>query len=414
LIAATPGGADAIVVAAGSSRRMGGTDKLSHEIGGRPLLAWSIDALTVVPEIERVVLVTAADQVDQIRSATWLPAAVVAVVAGGARRHESVAAGVATLDEIDASVTDASAEGGARAPGIGDDRVVLVHDGARPLVSAELVRAILDAAARDGAAIPVVPIAETVKRVENGRVAETVDREALATAQTPQGVRRGLLRSAFARYPPGGAETWTDEAALLEACRIVVHAIPGETSNLKVTVPADLDRVRSALGGAASSVGIARIGSGSDSHPFGPGAPLVLGGIEVAGAYRLHGHSDGDVALHAVADALLGAAGMGDLGRLFPAGPETPRGIASRELLAEVAQRLAATGWRISSVDLTIVGARPRLAGLVDKMRDAIAGTIGVPSDVISVKGSSGNLAGMEGAGRGISANAVAAIERSR
>ena len=393
---------------------MGGTDKLSHEIAGRPLLAWSIDALTVVPEIERVVLVTAADQVDQIRNATWLPDGVVAVVAGGARRHESVAAGVATLDEIDASVTDASAEGGARAPGIGDDRVVLVHDGARPLVSAALVSAILAAATRDGAAIPVVPIAETVKRVENGLVAETVDREELATAQTPQGVRRGLLRRAFARFPPGGPETWTDEAALLEACRIVVHAIPGETSNLKVTVPADLDRVRSALGGAASSVGIARIGSGSDSHPFGPGAPLALGGIEVAGAYRLHGHSDGDVALHAVADALLGAAGMGDLGRLFPAGPETPRGIASRELLADVAQRLAAAGWRVSSVDLTIVGARPRLAGLLDRMRDAIAGTIGVPSDVISVKASSGNLSGMEGAGRGISANAVAAIERSR
>ena len=377
---------------------MGGTDKLSHEIGGRPLLAWSIDALTVVPEIERVVVVTAADRVAELRGAPWLPAEVVAVVAGGARRHESVAAGAAALDAIDAP----------------DDRVVLVHDGARPLVSAQLVRAILDAAARDGAAIPVVPIAETVKRVENGRVAETVDREELATAQTPQGVRRGLLRSAFARYPPGGPETWTDEAALLEACRIVVHAIPGETSNLKVTVPADLDRVRSALGGAASGVGIARIGSGSDSHPFGPGAPLVLGGIEVAGAYRLHGHSDGDVALHAVADALLGAAGMGDLGRLFPAGPETPRGIASRELLAEVGERLAAAGWRVSSVDLTIVGARPRLAGLLDSMRDAIAETIGVPGDVISVKASSGNLAGMEGAGRGISANAVAAIERSR
>lgn len=419
--AVTPGGADAIVVAAGSSRRMGGTDKLSHEIAGRPLLAWSIDALTVVPEIERVVVVTAADRVAEIRSASWLPPAVVAVVAGGARRHESVAAGAATLDAIDKSAADAAADdtgaasdgGDGAASGGGDDRVVLVHDGARPLVSAGLVRAILDAATHGGAAIPVVPIAETVKRVEDGQVAATVDRDELATAQTPQGVRRGLLRSAFAQFPPGGPETWTDEAALLEACRIVVHAIPGETSNLKVTVPADLDRVRSALGGAPPGIGITRIGSGSDSHPFGPGAPLALGGIEVAGAYRLHGHSDGDVALHAVADALLGAAAMGDLGRLFPAGPETPRGIASRELLAEVARRLASAGWRATSVDLTIVGARPRLAGLLDKMRDAIAETLGVPPDAISVKASSGNLVGMEGAGRGISASAIAAIERS-
>ena len=399
---------------------MGGADKLSHEIAGRPLLAWSIDALTVVPEIERVVVVTAADRVEEIRSAPWLPAAVVAVVAGGARRHESVAAGAATLDAIDKSAADAAAghadvaaDDAGAASGGSHDRVVLIHDGARPLVSAGLVRAILDAAIRGGAAIPIVPIAETVKRVEDGRVAATVDREELATAQTPQGVRRGLLRSAFAQFPPGGPETWTDEAALLEACRIVVHAIPGETSNLKVTVPADLDRVRSALGGAPPGIGITRIGSGSDSHPFGPGSPLALGGIEVAGAYRLHGHSDGDVALHAVADALLGAASMGDLGGLFPAGPETPRGIASRELLAEVARRLASAGWRATSVDLTIVGARPRLAALLDKMRQAIAEILGVPTDAISVKASSGNLVGMEGAGRGISASAIAAIERS-
>jgi 2-C-methyl-D-erythritol 4-phosphate cytidylyltransferase/2-C-methyl-D-erythritol 2,4-cyclodiphosphate synthase len=384
---------------------MGGSDKLNHEVAGRPLLAWSIDSLTVVPGIERVVVVTAADRVEGLRGAPWLPPEVVAVVAGGARRHESVAAGVAALDAIDA-------------PDTLDDRVVLVHDGARPLASEALVRAILEAAVSGGAAIPVVPIAETVKRVENGVVAATVDRDELATAQTPQGVRRGLLRRAFAEFPPDGPETWTDEAALLEACRIAVHAIPGETANLKVTVPGDLDRVQSALGGRASHAApaipavVVRIGSGSDTHPFGPGAPLALGGIEIAGAYRLHGHSDGDVALHAVADALLGAAGLGDLGRLFPAGPETPRGIASRELLAEVARRVSAAGWRVTSVDLTIVGARPRLGGLLEGMRDAIATTIGVDADLISVKASSGNLSGMEGAGRGISANAVAAIDR--
>ena len=387
---------------------MGGTDKLGHVIAGRPLLAWSIDALTTVPEIDRVVVVTAAERVAEIQTAPWLQPEVVAVVAGGARRHESVAAGLAALDGLDGlSATEP--------PGLAD-RIVLVHDAARPLVSTALVRAILEAAARDGAAIPVLPIAETVKRVENGKVVATLDRDELATAQTPQGVRRGLLRSAFTTFPPAGPETWTDEAALLEACRITVHAIPGESSNLKVTVPGDLDRVRSALGGAvAGGVGggaISRIGIGSDSHPFGPGAPLALGGIEVAGSYRLHGHSDGDVALHAVADALLGAAAMGDLGRVFPAGPATPRGIASRELLGEVGRRLSAAGWHISSVDLTIVAARPRLSGLLDEMRDAIAATLEVPAEVISVKASSGNLAGMEGAGRGISATAVAAIDR--
>jgi 2-C-methyl-D-erythritol 4-phosphate cytidylyltransferase / 2-C-methyl-D-erythritol 2,4-cyclodiphosphate synthase len=396
------------VVAAGSSQRMGGTDKLSQDVAGRPLLAWSIATLTQVPEIERVVVVTAADRVVEIREAPWLPAEVVAVVVGGARRHESVAAGAAALDAL-----DAGGAGGADVDGTtgSDDRIVLVHDGARPLVSVDLVRAVLEAAGREGAAIPVVPIAETVKRVENGRVAETVDRDELATAQTPQGVRRRLLRSAFEAFPPDGPQTWTDEAALLEACKIPVHAIPGEMTNLKVTVPGDLDRVRSALGGDVSALH-GRVGSGSDSHPFGPGSPLALGGIEVGGAYRLHGHSDGDVALHAVADALLGAAGLGDLGRLFPAGPATPAGIASSELLATVARRLGDAGWRVSSVDLTIVGARPRLGGLLDKMRDAIATTLGVDAELVSVKASSGNLTGMEGAGRGISANAVASIHR--
>jgi 2-C-methyl-D-erythritol 4-phosphate cytidylyltransferase/2-C-methyl-D-erythritol 2,4-cyclodiphosphate synthase len=389
---------------------MGGTDKLGHVIAGRPLLAWSIDALTAVSEIERVVVVTAAERVAEIQTAPWLPPEVVAVVAGGARRHESVAAGLAALDALDGLPAT-------EPPGLAD-RIVLVHDAARPLVSTALVRAVLEAAGREGAAIPVLPIAETVKRVENGKVAATLDRNELATAQTPQGVRRGLLRSAFATFPPAGPETWTDEAALLEACNITVHAIPGESSNLKVTVPGDLDRVRSALGGAADGGAVAggataRIGIGSDSHPFGPGAPLALGGIEVAGAYRLHGHSDGDVALHAVADALLGAAAMGDLGRVFPAGPATPRGIASRELLGEVGRRLSAAGWHISSVDLTIVAARPRLSDLLDGMRDAIAATLEVPAEVISVKASSGNLAGMEGAGRGISASAVASIDRS-
>ena len=174
----------------------------------------------------------------------------------------------------------------------------------------------------------------------------------------------------------------------------------------------DADRAGSAdrsQGGPAS-----RVGLGADSHPFGPGSPLVLGGIEIAGGYRLYGHSDGDVALHAVADALLGAAGLGDLGRLFPAGPETPEGVPSRELLGEVVSRLTVAGWRISSVDLTIVAARPRLGGLLDTMRGAIAPILGLPADLVSVKASSGNLAGMEGAGRGISATAIAAIDRSR
>ena len=175
--------ADAIVVAAGSSRRMDGIDKLSHEVAGRPLLAWSVDALATSNVVERIVVVAAADRVDGVRDAGWLDQRVVAVVAGGDRRHESVAAGLVALDS----------EG---------DRVVLVHDGARPLASAELVAAVAAAAAAHGAAVPVVPVTDTLKRVDGDLVAETIDRSGLASAQTPQGVRASLLRTAFERFPP--------------------------------------------------------------------------------------------------------------------------------------------------------------------------------------------------------------------
>ena len=157
-----------------------------------------------------------------------------------------------------------------------------------------------------------------------------------------------------------------------------------------------------------------RVGLGDDGHPFGPGSPLALGGVEIPGAPRLRGHSDGDAALHAVADALLGAAGMGDLGRLFPADDRTPRGVASSSLLATVVERLAAAGLAPASVDLVIVAARPRLGGYLDAMRERIADLLGLAVDRVSVKASTGNLDGSEGAGRSISARAVAVVERSR
>ena len=200
---------------------------------------------------------------------------------------------------------------------------------------------------------------------------------------------------------------------------------PANRANLKVTVPADLARMDVALAQRAGSPAatdaatdrdrtVDRVGTGLDSHPFGPGTPLVLGGVEIAGAPRLHGHSDGDVALHAVADALLGAAGLGDLGRLFPAGPATPRGIASSELLATVVERLTEAGLAARRVDLTIVGARPRLARHLDAMCIAIAGILEIDPSAVSVKASTGNLGGDEGAGRSMSALAVAVVGQHR
>jgi 2-C-methyl-D-erythritol 4-phosphate cytidylyltransferase/2-C-methyl-D-erythritol 2,4-cyclodiphosphate synthase len=378
------------VVAAGSSTRMAGTDKLLAEIAGRPLLAWTLAAFERAPEVERIVVATSAGQVADLASAAWLPAKVTAVVAGGDRRQTSVAAGVAALSDV------------------ADDRILLVHDGARPLISGRSIAEVVRATREHGAAIPIIPVMETLKRISGGLVHGTVDRDGLAAAQTPQGVRAGILRAAYGRFPPDGRETWTDEASLLEACTIAVHVVPGDPDNLKVTLPADLARVTAMLAGT----GVARTGIGHDSHPFGPGTGLALGGIEIKAAPRLYGHSDGDVALHAICDALLGAAGLGDLGRIFPAGPETPAGIASRTLIGEVRRLVEADGWRVSSVDVTIVAARPKLGAHLDEMRAVIADLLGLAPRAVNVKASTGNLDGPDGAGRSISALAVASLER--
>ena len=386
--------ADAIVVAAGRSNRMGGSDKLAFEIDGRPLLAWTLAALAAAPAIGRVVVVTTPERRAEVAHADWLPANVIEVVVGGGRRQESVHAGFVAFDRSQPDETG----------------VVLVHDAARPLVGPSLVAAVAGATARHGAAIPVVPVAETLKRIDGDLVGATIERAALGAAQTPQGVRRDLLRTAYRRFPAGGPVTFTDEAALLEACSISVHVVPGDPGNLKVTLPGDLQRAAAVL----TSARTARTGIGHDSHPFGPEMSLALGGIEIAAAPRLAGHSDGDVVLHAIADALLGAAALGDLGRLFPADARTPRGVASATLLAEVGRQVEAAGWQPANVDVTVIAGRPRLGAYLEPMRDAIAGLLGLEAAAVNVKASSGNLDGPEAAGRSISALAVATVERTR
>ena len=386
--------ADAIVVAAGASERMGGTDKLLAWIGGRPLLAHTLAALGAAPEVASIVVVTSGERQRELEEGSWLPAGVaVSFADGGERRQDSVRSGFEALER--------------ERPDPDGERVVLVHDGARPAIAGSLITAVVAAAAEHGAAIPVVPVAETLKRIDGDRVGATVDRSGLAAAQTPQGIRRGILRAALASDEARHG-TWTDEAALLEACRIPVHVVPGDPANLKVTVPADLARAATLLAGSDPT---RRTGIGHDAHPFGPGERLRLGGTDIRGAPRLHGHSDGDVVLHAVADALLGAAGFGDLGRMFPADDSTPAGIDSAALLADVVVRLAEGGWRPAAVDLTIVAARPRLGEHLDGIQASIAGLLGLVPEAVNVKASSGNLDGSEGAGRSISTLALVTIE---
>ena len=381
--------ADAIVVAAGSSRRMEGLDKLSAPLAGRPLLRWSVEALAASPRVRRVVVVAAPGRVAELAAASWLRDLGASVVAGGDRRQESVAEGVAASD----------------------GELLLVHDGARPLVTPGLATRVCEAAAEHGAAIPVLPLSETLKRTDGRSIEGTVSREGLAAAQTPQGVRRELIEQAYQRHDPRGAAEFTDEAALLEAVGVSVVAVEGEPTNIKVTLSADLELAEALL---RARLGPPRVGQGSDSHPFGPRLGLKLGGIHLPDAPALMGHSDGDAALHAVCDALLGASGQTDLGRLFPASDPATAGVDSAVLLAAVVKRLAEAGWRPSSLDLTIVAARPHLgAARLEQMSEVIAALVGVEPSAVSTKASTGNLDGPEGEGRSISATAIATVERA-
>ena len=376
--------ADAVVVAAGSSRRMGGQDKLELTIAGRPILRRTVEALAVAPEIGGVIVVTAAERVAELRSTDWLTGLGARIVPGGRRRQDSVAAGVRAADAD----------------------IVLVHDAARPFVSPGLISRVVEGVMRHGAAIPALPVVDALKRVEGELITESADRARLYRAQTPQGARRDLLLAAADAHA-GGEDDIPDEADLLARDGVPVAIVPGDADNIKVTLPEDLALARRLAGERPAP----RIALGTDSHPFGPGDGLRLGGLLVEDAPRLQGHSDGDAVLHALCDALLAASSGGDLGRLFPSGERHTRGIDSRELVAEVMRRVGAAGLVLTAADVTILGARPRLGGRrLDAMAANIAEMTGLERARVSVKAATGNLSGDEGAGRVISASCLVSV----
>ena len=306
------------------------------------------------------------------------------VVAGVRRRQDSVALGVQA----------ASAD------------IVLVLDAARRLVSPALIARVVEGVQAHGAAIPALPVVDALKRAEGELITASAERVGLYRAQTPQGARRELLLAA-AEAHAGGDEDVPDEADLLARDGVPVAIVPGDPDNLKVTLPEDLAQARR-LAGEGSG---ARVTLGTDSHPFGPGDGLRLGGLLIEAAPRLLGHSDGDVVLHALCDALLAATGGGDLGRLFPSGQQHTRGIDSRELVAEVMRRVESAGLSVSGLDITILGARPRLGGQrLDAMAEVVAGLACVDRSRVSVKAATANLSGDEGAGRVISASCLATV----
>jgi len=358
---------------------------------GRPLVQYALDAVHQVEEIVSIVVVGPAYALDAMRDLVTNArlGKVTAVVSGGADRQASVARGLEAL------------------PATAD--LVLVHDGARPCATPALVRAVAAAAATSGAATAAVPVEETVKRGQDGWVASTLDRSHLYRIQTPQAFRRTLLEQAHRDAARVGFHG-TDDAVLVERLGHPVRLVAGEPANLKVTVPEDLAVAEALLRPAGAPAAIARVGLGFDVHRFAEGRPLILGGVEIPWPRGLAGWSDADVVVHAIMDALLGAASCGDIGQHFPPGDPAYARADSLGLLGRVRDLLATRGWRAAHIDVVVMVEAPRLAPHMPAMRALIAGVLGLDEDAVNLKATT--LEGMGALGReeGIAAQAVATL----
>jgi 2-C-methyl-D-erythritol 4-phosphate cytidylyltransferase/2-C-methyl-D-erythritol 2,4-cyclodiphosphate synthase len=283
---------------------------------------------------------------------------------------------------------------------------VLVHDAARPFVSEEVIGRIIAACDAEHGAIPVLPVTETVKRVEDGAVAATIPREALATAQTPQGFPFAALLAAHEQAVQLGHDDLTDDAAVAALSGLAVRAVEGDRRNMKLTSPADFAAAERMLAMAMET----RTGQGFDVHAFGPGSSVWLCGVEIPHEKGLTGHSDADVGLHALTDALLGAIGDGDIGEHFP--PSDPRwkGASSDLFFADAVRRVREKGGRIVNLDVTLVCEAPRIGPHRAKMQARIAELAGIGSDRVGVKATTNEKMGFIGRGEGIAALAIATV----
>jgi 2-C-methyl-D-erythritol 4-phosphate cytidylyltransferase/2-C-methyl-D-erythritol 2,4-cyclodiphosphate synthase len=393
----------AILVAAGRSRRMG-SDKLWTDFWGRPTWRWSLDVLLASPGLERIALAVAPDAIDEFQAA--LPTAAadrVLVVAGGEARADSVIAGLWALTGV----------------GYGDDTLVLVHDAARPAVTVELVEAVATAAGEgEWAVVPVVPVVDSLKRIRNGRVVAPVEREEVAAAQTPQAATLGDLRASIEEAHAWGRPI-TDDAGALAAAGVSVHTIDGDPANRKLTEPGDVTTMRALLAARATPIDVrsgeaaGRATIGFDAHRLVEGRPMRLGGLDWPDEPRGPvGHSDGDAVLHALIDALLAAAGLGDVGTHFPPGEEAWEGADSADLLARAVARAAEAGWRASFADVAVATASPVIAPRREEVAARIAGLLGIGPEAVSVKGTTSDGLGFAGE-EGLAAWAVVGVERS-
>jgi 2-C-methyl-D-erythritol 4-phosphate cytidylyltransferase / 2-C-methyl-D-erythritol 2,4-cyclodiphosphate synthase len=399
----------AVIVAAGRSTRMAGLDKQFALAAGRPLLAYTAGVFEKSPLIDEFVIVLSPENLargrELARTEGWTK--LKALVEGGLRRQDSVWNGLQAL-------THAPETGPAW---------VMIHDGARPFVTEKILVAGLAAARETGACVAAVPVKDTIKLVDraSGLVHQTPPRELLWAIQTPQVFRFDLICQAHLKGQASGAEV-TDDAMMAELAGYPVKVFQAAYTNIKVTTPDDLDQAHRILAGQNNPIEpeklpqepvsgpvspTFRIGQGFDVHRLVAGRPLILGGIEIPFELGLDGHSDADVLTHAIINALLGAAGLGDIGRHYPPTDPAIKGISSLQMLKELYRKIQAENWQLVNLDATVVAQKPKLAPFVPQMRRKLAETLGVNENQLNLKATTTEKLGFAGRMEGLEGQAV-------
>ena len=378
-----------ILLAGGKGVRMGaGINKVLLPLAGRSVIRRSAEAFRGLAD--RMVVVCHAPDEEQIREEIRLadPGIPVLFVPGGSTRQESVRSGL----------NAACAE---------EEDILLVHDGARCLLSPELIRRVISSVTEYGSGIPGLRVSSTYKICDpDGRVLDTPDRGSLVEIQTPQGFRAGLLAEAFRTAEKDRFEA-TDDAGLLEHAELPVYVVEGDRRNLKLTTPEDIRLAESLLKRERTDM---RIGMGYDVHRWAEDRKLILCGVEIPWEKGLLGHSDADVALHALMDALLGACALGDIGKHFPDTDPSLEGISSMLLLERTKEIIRKSGWLPGNVDITIVAQKPKLAPYIQLMKEKIAEALEMDPAWVSVKATTTEKLGFEGREEGVSAYAVCTV----
>jgi 2-C-methyl-D-erythritol 4-phosphate cytidylyltransferase / 2-C-methyl-D-erythritol 2,4-cyclodiphosphate synthase len=379
----------AILVAAGRGLRAGaGGPKQYRSIGGKTVIFRAMEAFCTHASVSTVQPVVHPDDITMFHEAVS-GLSYAAPTQGGATRQASVHAGLEALAQ--------------HRPDI-----VLIHGAARPFVSGEVIARAIEAASRTGAAIPAIAVADTIKLVDaNGNIEATPERARLRIAQTPQSFRYDAILDAHRRAAREGRHDFTDDAALAEWAGLTVATFEGDVANMKLTTPEDFVREEARL---ASSLGDIRTGTGYDVHAFGEGDHVMICGVRVPHTKAFLAHSDGDVGLHALVDAILGALADGDIGSHFPPSDEKWKGAASHQFLRYAVDRVTARGGRIANLEVTLICERPKIGPHRDVMRARIAEITGVDISRVAVKATTSERLGFTGREEGIAATASATI----